>query len=224
MLTAQLWATSDINVARQSANQGFKVIFLGDPISIEPIDKDVFVVATALTPDYNTMSALIDGDENMFAGMYAASLNTKPAVDMFALIFACLFKGVGIMFYIPPEAISMNFVNYLLKFIEVNYGITTQTKSTMYSFNPAFSSRIIELLYLSDLVTAQEFLVNSENIDDITLRKLVTELHPMVEDPRDISQIVGWFSAYKDNLVNSKAPLVNGVQFAGEVSEYAIGG
>ena len=79
----------------------------------------------------------------------------------------------------------------------------------------------MELLYLNNLITSQEFLVSSESLDDLSLRKLVSELHPMVKDPTDIKEIITWFSNYKDALIQSSKPLINGIQFAGEASEYA---
>ena len=221
MLRGQLWATSDFNLVEQSLRQGIKVIYLGDPISINPMYKDAFVIATSLTPDYQTMAMQVDGNEQAFAQMYIASLNSKAAVEMMSVIFACLYKGTSIMFYLPQEAAGLNFIQYLLQFIHNNYGIQTQTKTTQFSFDPAFTGRIIELLYINNLVSAQEFLLHSESLDQISLRKLVAELHPMVKDPSDINEIIKWFSNYKDQLIAANAPLVNGIQYAGEASDYA---
>lgn len=220
MLKGQLWATSDMGLVDQVLMSGVKVIYLGDPVSINPYYRDKFVVATSLTPDYQTMALQVDGDEQGFAYMYASSLNSKAAMEMFSVILACLYKGTSIMFYLPPESAGLNFVQYLLQFIEYNFGIRTQTKSTQFSFNTNFAGKVIELLYLNNLVSAQEFLINSETLDENSLRKLVAELHPMVLDPRDINQIIEWFSKYKDALLSTDKPLVNGIQYAGKDSDY----
>lgn len=220
MLKGQLWATSDINLVDQAIVNGFKIIYLGDPISIDPMHKNNFVVASALVPDYQTLSLQVDGNERGFIEMYVASLNSKAAIEMISVILACLFRGTSIMFYLPKESQGLNFINYLLDFIKYNYGVETQTKSTQFSFNPEFSGKVIELLYLNNLVSSQEFLLNSENLDNMTLRKLVNELHPMVKDPRDINEIIKWFSSYKDALISSQKPLINGIQYAGKVSDY----
>lgn len=222
MLRGQLWATSDLELVNQAISQGFKVIYLGDPISLHNTAyENTFVVATAFVPDYQTMSMQVDGNEQGFLQMYTASLNSKAAMEMMTVILACLYRGTSIMFYLPQEASGLNYIQYLLEYIKYNYGIETQTKSTQFGFNPQYAERIMELLYLNNLVTAQEFLVSSESLDDLVLRKLVDELHPMVKDPRDINQIVGWFSNYKDALLQTNKPLINGIQFAGEASEYA---
>lgn len=220
MLKGQLWATSDINLVQQSIMNGFKVIYLGDPISIDPMYKDKFVMASSLVPDYQTMSLQVDGDKNGFINMYIASLNSKSALEMFSVIFTCLYRGTNILFYLPPEAAGLDYVQYLLQFIEMNYGITTQTNSTRFSFNTNFSGRISELMYLNNLISAQEFLINSTSLDDISLRKLVNELHPMVKDPTNINDIIKWFSNYKDELLKNNK-LINGIQYAGEVNDYA---
>ena len=220
MLKGQLWATSDMNLVNQAMIQGFKVIYLGDPISVDPGYKDKFVVATSLTPDYQTLAMQVDGNLDGFIQMYMTSLNSKAAMDMMSVILVCLYKGINILFYLPPEATSLNYVQYLLQFIELNFGVTTQTKTSQFKFDPVFFNRIIELLYLNDLVSSQEYLINSSSLDDLTLRKLVIEMHPMVNDPTDIKQIIAWFSNYKDELIKSNIPLINGIQYAGEVSDY----
>lgn len=220
MLTGQLWATSDINFVNQALTNGFKVIYLGDHLSVPPEYKDKFIVATAFVPDYQALSLMVDGNENGFIQMYIASLGSKAATEMMSAILACMYRGMNVLFYLPPEASGLNYVGYLLEFIQMNYGITTQTKSTHYEFNPSFSGVVSELLYLNNLINAQEFLVNSSSLDDFTLKKLVNELHPFVENPKDINDIVKWFSDYKDALLKSDKPLINGIQYAGEVSDY----
>ena len=59
-LNGKLFATSDTNVVQQALMNGFRVIYLGDPISIDPALKDKVVVSTALVPDYQTLSLYID--------------------------------------------------------------------------------------------------------------------------------------------------------------------
>lgn len=200
-LRGQLWATSDINMVNQACSQGVKVIYLGDVLNLSNEDATRFVFSSSFVPDYQTMSMQVDGNKEAFIQMYVASLNSKASVEMFSAILACLYKGVSVMFYLPPEASDLNFVQYLLQFIELNYGITTATKTTKYAFDQSYSGKVIELLYLNNLVTAQEFLINSETIDDISLRKLVTELHPMVEDPNNLEDIIEWFSKYRGELL-----------------------
>lgn len=220
MLKGQLWATSDINLVNQALMNGFKVIYLGDPISVPQEYKDKFVVASAFVPDYQVLSLMVDGNENGFIQMYIASLGSKAATEMMSAILACMYRGISVIFYLPPEASGLNYVGYLLEFIQMNYGITIQTKTTQFNFDIKFSGVVSELLYLNNLINAQEFLVNSSTLDDFTLKKLVSELHPVVKNPKDINDIVEWFSTYKDALLQSNKPLVNGIQYAGEVSDY----
>ena len=220
MLKGQLWATSDINLVNQAIMQGFKVVYLGDPISIDPAYEEKFVKATSLVPDYETMSLQVDGNVDAFIQMYMSSLNSKPAMEMFSVILVCLYKGINIIFFMPPEAAGLNYVQYLLQYIEFNFGITTQTKTSNFMFNQEYTERIIELLYLNQLVTAQEFLINSKSLDDMTIRKLVVDLHPVVKDPTDLKQIITWMSNYKDELIKAGRPLINGIQYAGKVEDY----
>lgn len=222
MLNGKLWASSDINLVMQATMQGFKVIYLGDPLSLseELKQNPNFVVSTALTPDYQALSLQVDGDENGFIQMYISQLNSKAAIDMLSLILVCLYRGTHIMFYLPQESLGLNFIQYLLQFIEMNYGIMTQTQTTQFQYKQEFNTKIAELLYFNNLITAQEFLIHADTLDDIMLKKLITELHPMVQNPKDIDQIMAWFSNYKDQLLKAQQPLINGIQYAGEVSDY----
>lgn len=221
LLRGQLWATSDEALINQALMQGIKVIYLGDPISINPQYKEKFVVSSILVPDYQTMSLLVDGDYTGFANLYVSALSSNAATEMFSVIFACLYNGVHVIFYLPKEAQGLNYVQYLLQFIEINYGITTQTKTTQFAFDQKFSTKIAELLYLNSLINAQDFLINSESLDNLTLNKLVKELHPMVKDPTDLKQIIQWFSNYKDAIIEANRPLINGIQYAGDEGDYA---
>ena len=220
MLKGQLWATSDINLVNQAMMQGFKVIYLGDPISLDPTYKERFVVSTALTPDYETLSLMVDGNIDGFVQMYILSLNTPSAMEMLSAIFACLYRGSNVIFFVPPEASGLNFAPYLLQFIEYNFGITTQTNTTQFMFNPEYAGKIIEFLYLSNLVSAQEYLIHATTMNEPAIRKLVNDLRPVVKDPTDLNQILDWFRNYKKQLIDANKPLINGIQYAGEVSDY----
>lgn len=221
MLTGQLWATSDINLVNQAITHGFKVIYLGDPISIDnPMHKDQFIISSALTPDYQTISLLVDGNIDAFIQTYVASLNSPAAMEMFAAIFACLYKGRSIIFYLPPDSADLNFAPYLLQFIQLNFGITTQTATTQFNFDMSFAERIIEFLYLSNLISAQEYLTGSSTVSGNAIRKLVVDLRPVVANPTDLDQILNWFRNYKNQLLSTNKPLINGIQYAGEVSDY----
>lgn len=222
MLKGKLVASSDMNVVNQAFISGAKVIYLGDPASIiDPIFKENCVMATSLIPDYPTMSMQVDGNEAGFFQMYTSSLNSKAAIEMIAVILVCLYKGINILLYVPQEAIGLNYAQYLLQFLEYNYGVVTQTKTTEFNFIPSFTSKVMELIYLNNLITAQEFLISSDTLDDMVLRKLVGELHPMVKDPTDLKCIIEWFSNYKNKLLETNKPLINGIQYAGGVNEYA---
>lgn len=220
MIKGQLWATDKIDLANQAMSQGFKVIYLGDPLSIDNSIKDKFVVSTALTPDYDTMSVLIDGNIEGFVNMYIASLNTPSAMEMFSAIFACLYRGSNVIFYLPPDSAQLSFVQYLLQFIEYNFGVTTQTSSTQFAFNPEFGGKIIEFLYLNNLVSPQEYLIYSSTMNRASVRKLVYDLRPHVKDPTNLEQILNWFRNYKKQLIDANKPLINGIQYTGEVTDY----
>ena len=54
----------------------------------------------------------------------------------------------------------------------------------------------------------------------MTIRKLVVDLRPVVDNPTDLQQIINWFSRYKDELIKTGRPLINGIQYAGKDNDY----
>jgi len=220
-LKGVLFATSNINLIDRALLNGDRVIYVGDPISAPEQYKDRIIISSILTPDYQTLSLLVDGNENGFIQMYTASLMSRSATEMFSVIMGALYYGVNVVFYFPQEASGLNYHQTLLEFIWYNYGIQTQTKSTNFSFNTQFSDRILELLYLNNIINSREFLLSTDSIDDSSMRKLVNDIRPCVDNCGDINMLVKWFSNYKNNLLSSDKPLINGIQYAGEMGDYA---
>lgn len=210
MINGRVFATKDQAYAMQCLNQGFKVIYVGDVQSITPQERDAYVVASYLVPDYAALSAHIDGNEQEFVRLYYLGLSSKPAMEMFAAIIACLYKGYNVVFYIPQSEETLDFIEYLLKFIEFNFGIMTQTRTTPFAFNQEFIDKDIELLYLTNLVTYQEFLQITHNLDDVTIDKLIQEVNPPEELRNDREKLVKWFSNLKDSLCGN---LVKGMMY-----------
>ncbi len=211
MINGKMIGTKDPYMVTQLLQSGCKVIYVGDPQSITPQERDAYVVASYLVPDYAALSAHIDGDERKFVQLYYAALSSKPAMEMFSAIIACLHSGFNVVFYVPQTEESLNFIGYLLKFIEYNFGIQTETKSTPFAFNPAFTDKCIELLYLNNLVTYQEFLQITNNLDDISIDKLILEANPP-EDVRGSKEtLIKWFSQLKDMLTGT---LIKGMSYS----------
>lgn len=212
MIKNMIMGTKDPNVVNDALQQGFKVIFVGDSSAVPKEVLDKFVVASSFVPDYNALAMHVDGNERGFVQAYFASLASKAATEMFSAIIACLHNGYGIVIYMPEAEDGLDYIGYLFKFLEYNYGIQTATKSTAFMYNPKFNDRNITLLYLNNLVDYTEFLRYICNLDDTTIEKLKSEVPGIPQNiMNNTPELVKFFSALKDQLTMTRGMIYEGV-------------
>ncbi|MDE6946223.1 MAG: hypothetical protein K2P14_03450 [Anaeroplasmataceae bacterium] len=202
----QIFATSDMGVVDTAARTGYKLIYIGDQLEMPQGYK--FVNAIMLTPDYKTMSAIIEGNQERVAQNYYASLQTPQAEELFAIIIGALRSNSQIMMYFPNETLQLKYPYLLLEHMLNKYGIRVGDSGNPFVYNPAYDASNFRLLYLYNLVTWQEFILNTEDLDDFTIAKLKQELCQQFNIPANISNIdmVNEIQKIKDKLINDMKP------------------
>lgn len=212
MIKNMMIGTKDINVVNEALQNGFKVIFVGDSTVMPKEALERYVVASSFVPDYNALSMHIDGNERGFVQAYFAALASKAATEMFSAVIACLHNGYGICIYMPETEDSLDYIGYLFKFMEYNYGIQAATKTTPFMYNPKFNDRNITLLYLNNLVDYSEFLRHVCNLDDTTIEKLKSEVPGIPSNiMNNTAELVKYFSNLKDQLTMARGMIYEGV-------------
>lgn len=199
-MTGTLIATSNINEAINYYNNGVKVLFLGDPLSNDP--NSGFMAAGPLVPDYNVLSLDINGDVNGFTQQYAIQLNQPSAIEFFAAIVGAVFRGFNICLYFPQDAIGLSYVDFLLKYIESVYGITSMTKTTQFMYNDSFNSKNLYMLYMNNIISSQEYIMYGDIMDEIILQKLINDLQliNIIEDPNSYESCLNWINNYRNQM------------------------
>lgn len=202
----QIFATSDMGVVDTAARTGYKLIYVGDQLEMPQGYK--FVNAIMFTPDYKTMSAIIEGNQQRVAENYYASLQTPQAEELFAIIIGALRSNSQIMIYFPNETLQLKYPYLLLEHMLNKYGIRVGDNNNPFIYNPAYDTSNFRLLYLYNLVTWQEFILNTEDLDDFTIAKLKQELCQQFNIPVNISNIdmVNEIQKIKDKLINDMKP------------------
>lgn len=202
----QIFATSDMGVVDTAARTGYKLIYVGDQLEMPQGYK--FVNAIMFTPDYKTMSAIIEGNQQRVAENYYASLQTPQAEELFAIIIGALRSNSQIMIYFPNETLQLKYPYLLLEHMLNKYGIRVGDNNNPFAYNPSYDMSNFRLLYLYNLVTWQEFILNTEDLDDFTIAKLKQELCQQFNIPVNISNIdmVNEIQKIKDKLINDMKP------------------
>jgi len=182
MFKGTLFITTDVNILQQLVYNN-KVIIIGepDPAMINALNA---VVGSILLPPYLAMMAQMDGNINEFYNQYYLHLYTKEPQEFIATILKALTLGKNIVMYCTEDEFKLC-GQFLLQFLQKDFGIVVGTQNNQFYFDPAYTPTVTTLLYINDLVTADELFMlypDTIPINDIILPKLVQELHPVVDE------------------------------------------
>lgn len=193
MAMGQLIATSNLEIADQAARQGFKLLFVGDMMDVPK--QTGFINASCLTPDYKTMSAIIEGDEAKYMALYQQYLSLPHSEEMIAVLISALFRGNNVLMFFPEESIALSYPYALLTYLQNRFGLMVGDKSKPFSYNPNYNMSNMRLLYLYNLIDWKTYINTVEDLDQYVLAKMRQELCPIygldgnISDP-DLVQFV----------------------------------
>lgn len=202
LITGQIIATADLFVIDEAARSGFKLLYVGDVL--ETPKQWNFINAIGFVPDYQCMSAIIEGDDNRFALSYIQNLKNPMAEELFAIILAALCKGTGIMLYFPEDTLQLKYPYLLMQYMQDNYGLIVGDKSNPFSYNQVFDSSNTRLMYLYKLVDWKTYILNVDEADPMILMRLREDLCPLYSIPINISDVdmINEVTRIKSELIN----------------------
>ena len=184
---AQLFATSNMEVVASAAQQGFKLLFIGDTMDMPK--QFPFINAITFTPDSRSICALLEGEEKIFAEMYLMSLATEVNEKMFAVILGALNKGQKILLFFPEDTQQLKYPYLLLKYFNDKFGIRVGDKTTECMYNDNYDYSNLSFMYMNDILSWQEYILNIDNLDQFVLVKLRKDLCDKYNIPTDIDDI-----------------------------------
>lgn len=204
-LKGMLFATSSIEEVQQHVMNGSKVLFIGDPTAEQDfIQRFNMIVAMPLVPDYNIMSKDIEGEFGAFDIEYDNMLSEEPAAQFFAAIITAMFKGFNVVLYFPKCCLGLRYVNNLLFYIQSQFGIIAQTKTTKYMYIESFDGFNVALMYANNTINGYEFLLYFSGQMDIYLaKKLIYELKPFAKNPNDINSYLETLTEYRNFILST---------------------
>lgn len=193
-------ATTNMDYAMSEMSMGAKVLYLGDPMSIPDIPN--IIRATLLVPDYNCLRFFADGMIGEYQKQYLRLLNSPGTAESFASIIALLYKGVKVILFFPEENKDLDYAETLLKYIRDTFGITAQSKSTEPMYNTAYDTANARLLHMYKLISGEDFIFMSEELNDFDIDRLKPEMSEKWNIPVNLSnaEFAGRIITMKENM------------------------
>lgn len=187
LVKGQIFATSDIGVVESAANNGYKLIYIGD--SMEKPAQYPFTDAVVFSPNYNCICAVIEDDIPRFEALYLDLLSAPPAQELFAIILAALANGSNILIYFNKESLQLKYPYVLMTYFLNQFGIRVGDKSSPFSYDERYDPAVIRQLYLFRLIGWKEYLMKAESVDPLVLIRLREDLCVLYNISQDINDI-----------------------------------
>ena len=195
--------TPDINTAMSASISGWKVLYLGDPIEEKNIiDQYGFIIAMPLVPDYKILEKFIDGYQDEFDLEYSDQLGNPDTMSFFASILAALHQGINIVMYFPRSVIDLRYPAVLVQYIQQQFGIIGATTENQYMYNDSYDSANILLLYINNLVTHIDFLLNyNREMNADLIDRLCMQIGLRIMNYNDYDEKMRAIMEYKNTLI-----------------------
>lgn len=207
LIKGQLFATSDMDIVDTAAKQGFKLIYVGDQFEM-PTGYN-FVNAIGLTPDYITMTAVVEGNTEKFTQSYINMLSTPATEEMIAVIIGALKNGANIMIYFPHDTLQLEYPYIFLQYLQDRFGIIVGAKENQFMYNQAFDAANARLLYIYRIIPWNEYLLMTDDVDPVTIIRFKEDLSQQFNIPADIKDedMVLKLQQIKDQMTSPKKRL-----------------
>lgn len=155
--------TNDINQIQLMSNAGVRIVALVDEADMYKYSG--CITAGVLLPNYDSLSADIDGHRDIAMQLYAEWLDTDVPQRVFGIILAALRGGVNICFFIPEDpsgdwANTSLFIDYFANKFGIVIGDRIglgRTSDTIVYPDPNFEAVRLICMFMNDTMMAEEF-------------------------------------------------------------------
>ena len=160
--------------------------------------------ASILLPPYSAVSAFLDGNKQVFFNEYFMHLGSKEADAFICVMLAASARGINILLYVPKdEAENLGFVGAFSQYMFNAYGVCIgNDNGAPFNFNPNFTVNLLCRLYMHDLISYQELLVEyppNTLIADYIIPKLAFELKFIGQPHEVVQQLNAYLQRIKQN-------------------------
>ena len=201
MLKGQIYITCDESVVMNSLYNS-KVIIIGE-IDQEFVRRTGAIPASIFLPPYQAASLFIEGDMTGYTQSYLQYLTNKEPSTYIALILRTLMEGNNILLYLTQDEAEMKYADILLSYLFENFGVCVGTPMHPYSYNPAYNTKVCDIMYYFGLMNAQELFVNYTEplLNPNLIPLLIQEMHPYMG--QNINPTIEDYAAYFNNYLQA---------------------
>lgn len=181
MMNGTLNIVTDQQLILQSAvsNPNIKVLVISGNMD----DNDPFIQSTSaslvsvLLPPPSSSMMEMDGNIQGYLESYYAYLNSGHAFMFVCVILRAIYNGVNVILYTTPEESQLSFMSVISDFFQNQFGITVGTVDRPYEFNPNYFPIILEIMYMNNIMNADELLFSYPEHVQIQNQHLLTKLY-----------------------------------------------
>lgn len=181
ILVSNVIITENVNEALEFINTpNYKILSMSELGDI-PLDHPNVVGGQCLLPPMDALIAAEDNKPQLFDQIYSAHFHEDFQVTFVSALLAYLYNGGNLMIYFPglmsQEDVSGK------KFVEhawLELGILPGNRYTQVNYNTNFVGLWLDLLYMHDLITPQEYMFYYPDIpmNIMFINKLMIDLRP----------------------------------------------
>lgn len=155
MLKGTIYITYDINLSLSNLNT-CKTIIIADESDKYNIPGKIG--GNLLSPPYQALTAVIDGDEEKFKYEYLNYLTLDPIVNKFInIILKALLVGTNIIFLMDKDG-PVKFDMVLKEYFMVSFGIILGDNNIQFQYDINYIPIILNKLYTEDDFSSDEYL------------------------------------------------------------------
>ena len=123
-------------------------------------------------------------------------------MSFFASILAALHQGINIVMYFPRSVMDLRYPAVLVQYIQQQFGIVGATTENQYMYNDSYDSANILLLYINNLVTHIDFLLNySREMNADLIDRLCMQIGLRIVNYNDYNEKMRAIMEYKNTLI-----------------------
>lgn len=215
MMHGTIHITSDPQMALQSSGSGnTKIIIISGNIQ----EQDPFIQATnaslvsVLLPPPSASMMEMDGNIQGYLETYYNHLNSGNAFMFVCVILRAVYNGINVILYTTPEEHELSFMNTLAEMFQRQFGITPGNGNTPYYFDYNYFTVILEIMYMNDMMTADELLFSYPieiqlGQNEYLLMKLFNDVIPYVGTNNPTMTDIAYY--FNNRIIASKKNLID---------------
>lgn len=222
MIPVNAWVIQSKEEADSILLSGGKIVILSEDVPDylnNPYLGTSSLMANCLLPNYEAVSYYIEGDKQNFTRVYNEMLMYPENTVYFITMISAMINGIPLGFVFGTEEIEQVALIDFLNHFAANYGVHIGHNMQIGYEPPSpgwmdrnYSANNMCLLYMNNLLTAQEFLYVyplEVQITPVVLQKLQMETRPVVADPTNINEVASYFDSTRKMIKKANKVLID---------------